>query len=129
MSRPRAVRERPLQLAWSPAMQYQDFMEKWAELVKSFPSLEAKPDAHENKAMAELIRRYTEQNLEVLNDIVSCNMDYLRKLNKVKSPEEISLLNSQLVTELGTKMMFNSQRFTTMLTQDLANWSVTPKKS
>ena len=93
-------------------MEYEDFMAKWAEFSKMIPENPAMKD----EALAKLVKQYTEHTLDVLNEILMSNMNYLKRLNAVNSPSEIPLLQSQFMGEMTLKMTQASQRFMSMAT-------------
>ena len=105
-------------------MEYEDFMEKWAEFSKMIPTNPAIKD----EFLAKMVKQYTEHTLDVLNDILMSNMSYLKRLNAVSSPNEIPLLQSQFMGEMTLKMTQASQRFMSMTATDMPQYNEWMKK-
>lgn len=88
-------------------MEYKQLIENWDK----FASIIQENNTTRNEITATLIERYLTQNAIVLNDLLSCNIDYLQKMQAMQDPNEIICTQAKLSTELSKKLMNIAQQF------------------
>lgn len=88
-------------------MPYQEFQDNWkrfSDLVDHLPS-------SKDPQMANLIKRYIEQNLMVLNDVFTTSIDNLNRLQHAKNSNDIICTQARFTNELSKKLSMSAQRF------------------
>jgi hypothetical protein len=88
-------------------MPYQDCQENWkifASLLKSTPNT---GDAH----LDALVQRYKEQNMSILNDILTTSIKSLENLHHIKSANEIICTQAKFTSAITDKITVSAQRF------------------
>lgn len=88
-------------------MPYQEFQENWkifSDLVEKIPLLA-------NDQMNDLMKKYIEQNLIILNDVFSTSIDNLKHLQNAKSVNEIICIQAKFTNEINKKISLSTQRF------------------
>ena len=61
--------------------------------------------------MNSLIKRYVEQNISILNDILVTSIENLKHLQEAKSPNEIICTQARFANEINKKLSIATQRF------------------
>src|SRR5690242_6240130 len=88
-------------------MPYQEFQENWklfSELIDKLPS-------NEDEQINNLIKRYIEQNLIILNDVFSTSIENMERLQKAKSANDIICMQARFTNEISKKLALSTQRF------------------
>lgn len=88
-------------------MPYQDLEKNWETLRALISEL----PQHQHEALAVLSKRYIEQNLAVVNDVLVTSIEHLQQLNKVKTPNDIICTQARFSNELSKKLNLSAQRF------------------
>lgn len=88
-------------------MPQQDLERNWEALRK----LLSKLPQSDNQQFAILNKRYVEQNLSVLNDVLLTSIEHLERLSKAKSANDIICTQARFSNELGKKLNLSAQRF------------------
>lgn len=88
-------------------MPYDEFQENW----KIFTHLVNQIPAANSDQMSTLTKRYVEQNLSILNDVFATSIDNLKKLQQVKTPNEIICTQARFTNEVTHKLSLSAQRF------------------
>jgi len=87
--------------------QYEDLLQNWERFVQ----LVKKPGQAKDELTASMVKRYSEQNIEILNDILVSSIDHLNRLQKVKSLNDVICTQAHLTDEIGKKLMKAAQKF------------------
>jgi hypothetical protein len=88
-------------------MSYQEFHENWqifTALLDQFPQAN-------DEQMTMLTKRYIEQNVLVLNDVIASSIDHLKKLQQAKTANDIICLQARFTNEISKKLSLSAQRF------------------
>ncbi len=88
-------------------MSHQEFQNYWKELSGLLGQL---PDTSDEQ-LNMLIKRYNEQNVLFLNDVLSTSIDNLKRLQKAKSPNDIICTQARFTNEINKKLTLSAQRF------------------
>lgn len=87
--------------------QYDDLLQHW----KQFSQLVQDPIQAKDKLTADLVKRYSEQNIEILNDVLVSSIDHLKRLQTAKSLNDVVCTQARLTDEIGKKLMKAAQKF------------------
>lgn len=88
-------------------MSHQEFQNYWKELSNLLGQLPHTSD----EQLSMLIKRYNEQNILFLNDVMSTSIDNLKRLQKAKSPNDIICTQARFTNEINKKLTLSAQRF------------------
>ena len=88
-------------------------MEKYnlMDNCKTFVELVNQTHSPEQEPNALLVKRYLEQNIEILNEILLCSTEHLKKLHSVKESNEIICIQAKLTHDISKKLMYAAQQF------------------
>ena len=87
--------------------QYDELLQNW----KLFSQIIQDPIQSQDKMIASLINRYSEQNVEILNEVLISSIDHLKRLRKVLSLNDVICTQAHLTDEIGKKLMKAAQKF------------------
>jgi hypothetical protein len=88
-------------------MSYQQFQTQWkslSELIDNLPEID-------NEHMNSLVKSYVAQNLVLLNEVFATSIDNLKRLQKVKSANDIICTQAKFTSEISKKISLSTQRF------------------
>lgn len=88
-------------------MPQQDLEKNWESLrnlLKSLPKCD-------NEQLSILNKRYIDQNLSVLNDVLATSIEHLERLSKAKTANDIICTQARFSNELSKKLNLSAQRF------------------
>lgn len=88
-------------------MPHQEFQDNWkifSELIDQLPS-------SNDERINALVNRYIEQNISIMNDVFSISIDNLKKLQKIKSSNDIICIQARLTSEISKQLSQTAQRF------------------
>lgn len=88
-------------------MPYQEFQENWkifSDLVDKLPNLQ---DEHVNN----LVKHYIEQNLIILNDVLSTSIENIKRLQQAKTANDIICTQARFTNDISKKVSLSTQRF------------------
>lgn len=88
-------------------MSYQEFQENWqifSDLLKQFPYAQ-------DEQIATLTKRYIEQNIMVLNEVLASSIENLKKLQQAKTANDIICTQARFTNEISKKLTLSAQRF------------------
>jgi hypothetical protein len=88
-------------------MPYQEFQENLKIFSKLIESL---PTYHDDQ-ISLLAKRYIEQNVLILNDILATSIANLNRLNNAKSANDIICIQARFTNEIGKNLTLSAQRF------------------
>jgi hypothetical protein len=88
-------------------MSYKEFQENWKNFSEALNQL----PTSDNEQMTTLMKRYVDQNILLLNDILSTSMDNLKRLQKVKTTNDIICTQARFTNEISQKLSLSTQRF------------------
>lgn|SRR3990167_9697214 len=77
----------------------------------TFINLISQTPTPQNEPSASLVKRYLEQNVEMLNEILLCSTETLKKLQQVKTDNEIICIQAKLTQDISKKLMSAAQQF------------------
>ncbi len=89
-------------------------MTKYKELLQNWERLEEllqKPLANKDKVTTEMIKRYSDQNLDIINEVLLSSIDHLHRLHKTQSLNDIICVQARLSDEIGKKVVKATQQF------------------
>jgi hypothetical protein len=88
-------------------MPYQEFQENW----KIFSDLIEKIPPQANEQINELIKKYIDQNIIILNDVFTTSIENVKHLQNAKSINEIICIQAQFTNDISKKISTSTQRF------------------
>lgn len=100
-------------------MLYNDFHENW----KIFSELRDKLINSQNEQIRHLLSRYIDLNIAILNDVFSISIENLKKLQDIKTPNDIICTQACLTQEVIKKLTLSSQRFLTASLGNIADYN------
>lgn len=80
-------------------------------LWKNFSALINQPPATPNESINTLMKHYINQNIIILNEVLSSSIDHLHQLQQASSLNDIICMQARLASELSKKLSLSSQRF------------------
>ncbi len=86
---------------------YDELLQNW----KHFSQIVQNPIQSPDELTARMIKRYAEQNIDILNDFLVSSIEHLNRLQKVKSLNEVICTQARLTDEIGKKLMKAAQQF------------------
>lgn len=84
--------------------EYQQHLQEFSELISQTPHTQ-------NEQLDTLIKRYIEQNIAVMNDVLTTSIDNLKRLQKAKQPNDVICTQARFTNELSKKLTLSAQRF------------------
>lgn len=88
-------------------MPYQEFQENWQIFSKLIEQLPAGQD----EQITTLIKRYIEQNVLILNDVLATSIENLKKLQYAKNANDVICTQARCTNEISKKLSLSAQRF------------------
>lgn len=85
---------------------YLEGFEQWYKVNKNFTT----PAGELSKATTEVLKRITEQNLEIIGENYSRFSDQLRRLSSIRRPEDLINFQRDCLNENLTAAMKNTQK-------------------
>ena|SRR3990167_8091884 len=98
---------------------YKEFQENWqlfSKLIEEVPHLE-------NEQLNIIIKRYVEQNILMLNDMLTTSIENLKQLKNVKSVNDVICSQAKLSNELSKKLSLSTQRFLNASLENIADYN------
>ncbi len=86
---------------------YDELMQNW----QRFTQIIQAPTQAKDELTANMVKRYAEQNIEILNEVLVSSIDHLKHLQKVKSLNDVICMQARLTDEIGKKLMKTAQAF------------------
>ena len=86
---------------------HQELKRNW----ETFIAMVQKTTSVNDEATAVLVKRYTDQNVEIINDVLVSSIEQLQRLQKVKSMNDIICTQARLTDEIGKKLMHIAKKF------------------
>ena len=87
-----------------PFKEYQQNLEAFSTLIQQHP-------ATADEQLATLMKRYAEQNLIVMNDVLTTSIDNLKRLQQAKQPNDVICIQARFTNEISKKLALSAQRF------------------
>jgi len=87
--------------------QYDELLKNWEQFAKIIQN----PIKANDEVTTAMVKRYTEQNIEILNEVLVTSIEHLQALQKVKSMNDIICTQARLTHEIGKKLMKSAQKF------------------
>ena len=88
-------------------MPYKEIQVNWERFSELIEKL-----AHANEGQsASLIRRYAEQNILMMNDMLTTSIENLSKLQKAKTANDVICMQARFTNEISKKLSLSAQRF------------------
>ena len=100
-------------------MAYQEFKENW----KLFSSLIDKAPLLETEQLNGLLKRYIDQNVTMLNDVLTTSIENLKQLQNAKSANDIICSQAKLTNELSKKLSLSAQRFLNASLENISDYN------
>lgn len=88
-------------------MPYKEFHENFrlfSELIDHIPKID-------NEQVNNLVKSYTDQNIMVLNDILTTSIENLKRLQQAKNSDDIICTQARFANEITKKLTLSTQRF------------------
>jgi hypothetical protein len=89
------------------AMPYHNFQAQCETFLKLLNELPKTENEHINT----LTKRYVEQNLAILNEIMQISIDHLKQIKIAESAKELVNVQVNLTNEISKKLLLSAQRF------------------
>ena len=86
-----------------PHQEFEDNLKQFSDLINQ---LRTSHSEHEV-----LIKRYIEQNLIILNEVFAISIDSLKKIQKVKTANDIICMQARFTNEVSKQLTLSAQRF------------------
>lgn len=83
---------------------FQENLEHFSNLINQIPN-------QNDPKVAELMKRYVEQNILVLNDVFESSIENLERLQRAKSANDVICIQARFTNEISTKLAQSAQRF------------------
>lgn len=87
-----------------PYQEFQDNLKTLSDLIDNIPNIP-------NEKINSLVKSYIAQNLILLNDVFSCSIDNLKRLQNVKTTNDIICTQAKFANDINKKMALSTQRF------------------
>jgi len=87
-------------------MKYQELTDNW----HAFTQL-VNQTSGQDELTQSIVKRYADLNIEILNNVLACSINHLKKLQKIKSTNDVICMQAKLTTELSKKLMQSAQGF------------------
>lgn len=88
-------------------MPYDEYQQNW----KIFSDMiDALPKAKDEQ-VAILVKRYVEQNILILNDVLTTSIENMQHLQNAKTVNDVICTQARFTHELTTKLTLSAQRF------------------
>jgi len=100
-------------------MSHQEFKQNLATFLKL---LEQAPAVNDEQVKL-LMKRYTEQNLMILNDVFTISIENLKKLQTAQAAEDIIRIQVAMTNELNKKLTQSAQRFLNASLGNIAHYN------
>jgi len=84
-----------------------ELQENWQVFLKS---LEENPSLQDEQINT-FVKRYMEQNVAILNDVMTTSVENLKKLQDAKSINDVICTQARFTNELTKKLTLSAQRF------------------
>lgn len=88
-------------------MPYDTFQDHWNTFSRLINNMPKKHDQH----ISTLMERYVEQNLMILNEVLSTSIDNLKQLQAAESTNEIICTQARFTHDINKKLSLSAQRF------------------
>lgn len=88
-------------------MPYKEFQENWkmlSELIDQLPT-------NQSEQVNTLVKRYVDQNLIILNDVLTTSIDNIKRLQKAKTANDVICTQARFTNEINKKLSLSAQRF------------------
>ena len=86
-----------------PLKEFQQNLEAFSNLIQQHPAAD--------EQLATLMKRYAEQNLIVMNDVLTTSIDNLKRLQQAKQPNDVICIQARFTNEITKKLALSAQRF------------------
>lgn len=100
-------------------MSYQELQDN----LKTFSELVNELHTMNDDKTDRLIHYYIEQNISLLNDVLSTSLNHLKRLKKTHSANDIICTQARLTNEISQKLSFSTQRFLNMSLGQIADYN------
>ncbi len=100
-------------------MPYQEFQNNWqvfSDLIDQLPK-------GKDEQLNNLVKRYIEQNLIILNDVFSTSIENLKRLQKANNVNDVICLQARFTSELAQKLTLSTQRFLNASLGNIADYN------
>lgn len=87
-----------------PIKEFQDNLDKFSKLIDQQPN-------SGNEQIDILVQRYIEQNLVVLNDVLTTSIQHLKNLQKANSANDVICTQARFTNDISKKLSLSAQRF------------------
>lgn len=87
-----------------PLKEFQQNLEVFSNLIQQQPNTA-------DDQLATLMKRYAEQNLIVINDVLTTSIDNLKRLQQAKQPNDVICIQARFTNEISKKLALSAQRF------------------
>jgi len=87
--------------------QYDELLQNW----KRFSQIIQDPINAPDELTAKRVKRYFEQNIEILNNVLVSSIDHLKHLQTVDSFNEVICTQARLTDEIGKNLLKTAQNF------------------
>jgi len=88
-------------------IEYKELLKNWEQFMKVVQN----PLSMSDNVTAVMLKRYSEHNVEIINEILLCSIDHLNRLQKTKSMNDVICAHAQLTDDMRKKMMRATQKF------------------
>lgn len=87
-----------------PLKEFQEHLKVFTDLITRVPNTG-------DEQIDTLIKRYIEQNLVIMNDVLGTSIENLNQLQSAKSPNDVICTQARFTNELSKKLAMSAQRF------------------
>lgn len=100
-------------------MHYKEFQEN----LRLFSEIIEKLSHTHEQQTAKLVKRYIDQNLIILNDIIATSIDNFKALQKIKNPAEMIYIQTKLTQDLNKKLTQSTQYLLNVSLDQIADYN------
>ncbi len=87
-----------------PFKEFQHNLDVFSDLITQIPNTK-------DEQLDTLIKRYVEQNLIVMNDVLTTSIENLKRLQKAKQANDVICIQARFTNEISKKLTLSAQRF------------------
>lgn len=99
-----------------PYKEFEDNLKQFVDLIKQLKESDDKPTKR-------FILRYLDQNVSILNEMVTTSIDNLLKLQKAKTVNEVVCIQAKFTNEINNKVVVSAQRFLNASLGNIADYN------
>jgi hypothetical protein len=89
------------------AVQYKEILENWEQFMKMIEH----PTDIQYELIATMVKRYSDQNIEIVNEVLASSIEHLTRLKNVKTMNDVVCVQARLTDDINKKLVKTAQKF------------------